>query len=126
MEVVTIDKKELKKAQRRAKRRAFVEKLKGKGKAALDWVDIHREETVAIAAGVTAVAGVGAKVVKGHNKKKALAEERELKDLYVYDRRLGHYWKVKRRLSNSEWLEVDRRQREGQRMADILSDLRLL
>lgn len=126
MEVIEIDQKELKKAKRKAKRREFLNKVKSKGRSALDWIDIHREETIAIAAGVTAVGGVTAKAIKGHNKKKALAEERDLKELYVYDRRLGHYWKVRRKLTNSEWLEVDRRVREGQRMADVLSDLRLL
>ena len=90
------------------------------------WISTHREETLAIAAATTAVAGLGTKVVKGHNKKKALQEEKDLKELYVYDRRLGHYWKVRRKLSNEEWVVIDRRQRDGERLADILTDLRLL
>ena len=126
MAVVEINKKELRKAQRRAKRRAVKEKLKAKGRAALDWIDIHREETIAIGAGVTALGGFVTKIVKGHNKKKQLEEERELKENFVWDRRQGHYWRVKRKLSNQEWLEIDRRYREGQSMGNILSDLRLL
>ena len=84
------------------------------------------EKTLAITAVAGTIGGAGAKIAKARHKSKVLSEERELKELYVYDNRLGHYWKVRRRLTNNEWLEIDRRKRNGERMADILSDLRLL
>lgn len=124
--MVELDKKELRRAARVAKWRERKERLKQKVSDGMYWISTHREETLAIAAATTAVAGLGTKVVKGHNKKKALQEEKDLKELYVYDRRLGHYWKVRRKLSNEEWVVIDRRQRDGERLADILTDLRLL
>ena len=36
---------------------------------------------------------------------------------------MGHYWKLKRRLSNKDWASIDKRYREGERLADILNDL---
>lgn len=55
-----------------------------------------------------------------------LRKQETLKDLYCYDRSLGHYWRLRRELSNQEWLEVDRRKRNGERLADILADMRVL
>lgn len=59
-------------------------------------------------------------------KRRNLHEERTLKDLYCYDRSLGHYWRLRRELTNREWLEIDQRKASGERMADILADLRVL
>ena len=53
-------------------------------------------------------------------------KDEELHDLYCYDRSLGHYWRLKRELSNKEWLEIDKRKKEGERLADILADMRVL
>ena len=54
------------------------------------------------------------------NKKESLKKE------YCYDRSLGHYWKLNRELTNKEWLEIDRRKRKGEKLADILSELNVL
>ena len=51
---------------------------------------------------------------------------KNLKENYCYDRSLGHYWSLRRTPSNREWLEIDRRKRNGERLADILSEMRLL
>ena len=53
-------------------------------------------------------------------------KEKDLKDLYCYDRSLGHYWKLRRELTNSEWVEIDRRKSNGERLADILEELKVL
>lgn len=53
-------------------------------------------------------------------------KEKELKELYCYDRSLGHYWRLKRDLSNREWLDIDRRKQRGERLSDILSDMKVL
>lgn len=55
-----------------------------------------------------------------------LRKEESVKNLYCYDRSLGHYWSLKRELTNQEWLEIDRRKKNGERLADILSDFRVL
>lgn len=59
-------------------------------------------------------------------KRRNLRKEEELKDLYCYDRSLGHYWRLKRELTNKEWLEVDRRKRNGERLSDILAQMKVL
>ena len=65
----------------------------------------------------------GAKMLSKHA---ALAKEQNLKDLYCYDRSLGHYWKLRRELTNEEWLEIDKRKKNGERLSDILDDMRVL
>lgn len=65
----------------------------------------------------------GIKTVSRHMK---LKKEQNLHDLYCYDRSLGHYWKLRRELTNNEWVEIDRRKKNGERLADILSELKVL
>lgn len=55
-----------------------------------------------------------------------MSKEKAVKDLYCYDRSLGHYWALRRELSNSEWVEIDKRKANGERLADILSELKVL
>ena len=60
------------------------------------------------------------------SKHAALTKEQTLKDLYCYDRSLGHYWKLRRELTNEEWLEIDKRKKNGERLSDILDAMRVL
>ena len=53
-------------------------------------------------------------------------KEKDLKDLYCYDRSLGHYWRLRRELTNAEWIEIDKRKNNGERLADILDELKVL
>lgn len=69
--------------------------------------------------GATAVV----KAVSRHSKQK---KEKDLKELYCYDRSLGHYWKLRRELTNTEWVEIDKRKKNGERLADILDELKVL
>ena len=55
-----------------------------------------------------------------------LRKEEKLKDLYCYDRSLGHYWALRRELTNKEWVEINKRKQNGERLADILSELKVL
>lgn len=55
-----------------------------------------------------------------------LKKAKDLKELYCYDRSLGHYWKLRRELTNDEWLAIDARKRSGERLADILKELNVL
>lgn len=64
--------------------------------------------------------------VKAIGKRVNLKKEQDLKENYCYDRSLGHYWELRRKLSNDEWLEIERRKRQGESLADILWDLRVL
>lgn len=57
---------------------------------------------------------------------KNLQKEQMLKDLYCYDRSLGHYWKLNRKVTNAEWLMISDRKRNGETLATILSSMKLI
>ena len=116
-ENITID------LEKEMKRRARREKIVSKLQAVKEWLIRNKEAVVTI---VPIAVGGAATVVKVVGKHVNLRKEEDLKDLYCYDRSLGHYWKLKRNLSNQEWLEIDRRKKNGERLSDILFDLRVL
>lgn len=72
------------------------------------------------------VIGLTTATVKGISKRSNLKKEEHVKKHYCYDRSLGHYWELRRELSNKEWREIDRRKRNGERLADILSEFKVL
>lgn len=89
----------------------------------LNWIKYNPQLTIAI---VSVVGSVGGFVVKNATKEHHLKQEQKLKENYVYDRRLGHYWELNRKLSSAEWVEIDKRRSNGERMSDILVDLNVL
>lgn len=95
----------------------------GKLRKAARWVEDNKEVVVTVAPVCIAVGGAG---IKALNKHVNLKKQTDLKDLYCYDNRLGHYWRLRRPPSNHEWLEIDRRKRNGEPLADILAELRVL
>ena len=109
--------------QKEARRRAFKEKVSSKIQSAKDWV-VRNKDTVitltpVVVGGVTTVVKVVGKYVNQH-------KQEDLKDLYCYDRSLGHYWKLRRELTNDEWLEIDKRKKNGESLSDILDELKVL
>lgn len=116
----TNDIKDFQKAYKKMQRK---EKIVNAGKKALNWMSDNKEVTaVLLTTGIGAVAKGGKFAAKQINLKK----QKNLKDLYCYDRSLGHYWQLKRELSNNEWVEIDRRKKNGERLADILDEMRVL
>ena len=103
------------------------EQFKRKAVSALqntkEWIVRNRDTIITltpiIIGGVTTVTKVVGKRVN-------LRKAEEVKDLYCYDRSLGHYWRLRRELSNKEWLDIDRRKKNGERLADILSEMNVL
>ena len=69
--------------------------------------------------GITVLARVITKQQKIH-------QEQVLKDRYVWDPKLGHYWLTNRKLSNAEWTEVERRKNAGESMGNILASMKVL
>ena len=65
-------------------------------------------------------------IVRVVGKRINLHKEEAVKNLYCYDRSLGHYWALRRELSNKEWLEIDQRKKNGERLSDILAELKVL
>lgn len=109
--------------QKEAKKRARKEKILNKINNAGNWINNNKDWIVIIAPAVIGLMTVGFKAV---NKQINLSKEKDLKELYCYDRSLGHYWKLKRELSNSEWVEIDKRKKNGERLGDILDELKVL
>ena len=87
------------------------------------WISDNKELLVVVVpvfvGALTTILRVSTKAINNHN-------EKQLKELYCYDRSLGHYWKLRRPLRNSEWVEIEQRRKQGERLADILSELRVL
>ena len=109
--------------QKEARRRAFKEKVSSKIQSTKDWVVRNKDAVITltpvVVGGVTTVVKVVGKYVNQH-------KQEDLKDLYCYDRSLGHYWKLRRELTNDEWLEIDKRKKNGERLSDILDELKVL
>ena len=118
MEVVN-----MKDIKREARKRAIKKRVTNSFRNGKDWVVRNKEAVITLApiviGGITTVAKVVGKRVNLH-------KQEDLKDLYCYDRSLGHYWKLRRELTNQEWLEIDKRKKNGERLSDILDELKVL
>lgn len=108
--------KDLRKAQRKAWVREKVQSAK-------DFMSDNKEVLVIA---IPAIIGLGKMVTKSINKTVNLRKEEHIKNEYCYDRSLGHYWELRRKLTNKEWLEIDRRKKNGEKLSDILKSLRVL
>ena len=97
-------------------------KIRGFG----NWVSQNKE--VAIAAIPFAIVGLKTvgNTVNSISRKNDMRKQEELRNLYIYDRSLGKYHKLRRPMRNSEMLELDRRKSNGESMIQILDDMRLL
>lgn len=94
-------------------------KIKSFGKWCVENKELVMWFTPIVIGGVTTIVKV---VGRGYN----LRKQESVKNLYCYDRSLGHYWSLRRELSNREWLEVDQRKKNGERLADILESMKVL
>ena len=94
-----------------------------KTKKAYCWCIENPETALAI---VGAVLSGAAYIGKAAVKRSNIKAEEDVKNLYCYDRSLGHYWKLRRELRNDEWLEIDRRKKDGERLSDILNSMCVL
>lgn len=115
--------KEAKKAKKKAERRErFHKKLK--------WMAEHPDLTVLFASlglsVVTFTVKSGVSITKQVIRSNNLRKEENLKNLYCYDNRLGKYWRLRRELSNQEWLVVEKRKSDGENLGEILNDLKVL
>lgn len=116
----TIDEFQIQKELRRRKRKVWVQnKIRSIG----NWISRNKELIILFGPATLGAVTVGIRAV---NKHRVLKKEENLKNLYCYDRSLGHYWKLRRELTNSEWLEIDKRKRNGERLSDILGELKVL
>lgn len=92
-----------------------------------DWMMENPELAVVIIPTVLSALGwVLKKTLRLTIRSKNNSEEYKLKNLYVYDRSAGHYWKLKRELSNDEKLYIEKQREKGRKYGDILDDLKVL
>lgn len=109
--------------KKKADRRAWVYEKVNKAK----WfVEDHKAQIAAVAAATPVVVGTILAICIMVSQQDRLKKAKDLKELYCYDRSLGHYWKLRRELTNDEWLAIDARKRSGERLADILKELNVL
>lgn len=97
-----------------------------KGRRAIRWC-VENKELLIVA--IPAGAGVlksGMNVYSKHRAKANLKQEKELQELYVYDRSLGMYHKLRKPLTSNQSVEIEMRRENGERMATILRDMRLI
>lgn len=88
-----------------------------------DWLRRNKEAVIVL---IPVVVGGITTIVKVVGRRSNLKKEEAVKNLYCYDRSLGHYWALRRELSNKEWLEIDARKKSGERLSDILDELKVL
>ena len=118
MEVFTMDE-----FKRKAKIKELKEKTVKKGEDCWRWICDNKD--LAIPIGV-AVIGCFTTVAKSVGKNINLRKEEKNKTRYCYDPSLGNYYHLRRELSSREWVEVDRRKQNGERLSHILDDIGVL
>ena len=80
---------------------------------------------VLVPAGISLATGA-MKMHGKHVQRKNLKKEQDLKELYIYDRSLGMYHKLNKPLTSNQAIEIERRRENGERMASVLRDMRLI
>ena len=105
------------------RRNEFKEKVKSKLQDGRDW--LYRNKDLVITY-TPVVIGAVTVIAKAAGKNINLRKQESLGELRCYDRSAGHYWSLKRKLSTDEWLYIERHRNNGERLGDILSDLRVL
>lgn len=90
---------------------------------AIKWCSDNKEVLIIVVpvaiAGITAVAKLGGKLIGTYN-------EKVLQNKSIYDHSFGTYWQLRRALTNNDRLIIDRRRAAGEKLGDILKDMRLL
>ena len=108
---------------RKEKFESFKAKILNKIDDGKRWVIRNQEAlivlTPVIIGGLTTITKVVGRQVSLH-------KEKQLKTLYCYDKSLGHYWRLHRDLSNQEWLQIEARKLNGEKLGNILSDMNVL
>lgn len=97
-----------------------------KGQQVVQYVEDHKETIAIMTPIVIGAIGVGRGLTRGITRHRHLMAERELKDLRVYDRRLGAYLKLRKPLKNSDWKKITPRVNKGERLVDVLQSMDML
>lgn len=74
----------------------------------------------------TSLIGLGKAGIKAAGKNRAVRTEIKMKNRRFYDPSLRCYWNLNHELSNSEKVMISKRRKSGEKLSDILSDMRLI
>lgn len=85
--------------------------------------DENKEEIVTL---TPVVIGGVTVLVKVFAKRNSLNAEKRLKELFVWDPKLGKYWELRKKLSAVQSLELERRRNAGEGMGEILASMKVL
>lgn len=83
------------------------------------WVIENPQATVSIVSSIALLLRASQSLVVSHR----LHSEHRRVDYTYYDRRSGHRWQLRRKLTNGDRAVIDRRKNRGDDMYDILADL---
>lgn len=78
------------------------------------------------AGGGIALLKIGKSVIRNGGRILANHVETRNKDLRCWDASLGHYWNLRRKLTNDDWLVINKRKRRGESLGEILRALNAL
>lgn len=86
------------------------------------WAD-NKETIVTLVPVVVGGVTVLARVI---GKQARINQERDLKELYVWDPKLGMYYQLRKKMTNAQRLELDRRKEQGESIGNILASMKVL
>ena len=90
-------------------------------KLAIEWC-MNNQETFYV--GVFAASCISSAVKK--YRKTKMEREMDFHRNNIYDRSMGHYWQLRRRLTSDEMRELEQRKYYGESMGDILESMKVL
>ena len=112
--------------ERKCKREQFKRKVKAKIQEVIYWIDENKEFLIIVIPAASAILTGGFKVIKSLSRNVALAQEKRIKDMRIYDRSMGKYVELKRPLKNSDMKTILERRENGEKLSSILMDLNLI
>ena len=112
--------------ERRCKRERFRRKVKEKVQETIYWINENKEFLIIVVPAASAILTGGFKVVRSLSRNIALAQEKRIKNMRIYDRSMGKYIELKRPLKNSDMKTILERRENGEKLSNILMDLNLI
>ena len=108
-------------------RKTFKEWIWEKSNGIQVWWGYNKEwAIIAIPIAVGGISWTIKKIVSGTITSVNIGKEKDLKELYFYDRSLGSYWKLLRPISNAERLQIETRKKAGETLGQILLSMRVI
>lgn len=87
------------------------------------WIQDNRDWLVIVVPAATTAVSI---ISKSYSRNKAIKAEQRLKENFLYDRSIGNYIEIKRKLKPREHIEIDARRRAGESLVSILNDMKLI